>query len=107
MRNVFISLALLAATATPAFAEEALTPEAATPVAATAVAPAASVVASRGQQVVAANGARMGRVSRLADDGSPQLIVEGKLVTVPLSSLSIVDGRLVSTLSPGEIADLS
>jgi hypothetical protein len=104
MRNIFVSLALIAATTSPALAEEALTAEAATPVSA---APASSVVAARGQLVVAANGARLGRVSRLADDGSPQLIVEGKLVTVPLSTLSLVDGRLVSTLSPGEIADLS
>lgn len=102
MRNVFISLALIAATAAPAFAEESATPvAAATPVSATA-----TVTAARGQMLVASNGARIGRVARLADDGAPQVIVEGKVVTVPLSTLSVVDGRLVSTLSPAEIAAL-
>lgn len=109
MRNVLISLALVAAVVapaafSPAAAEEALVPAAATPV--SAEAPATTVVAARGQLVVAANGARMGRVSRLASDGSPQVIVDGRLVTVPLSTLSVVDGRLVSTLTANEIGSL-
>lgn len=104
MRNIIIGLCFAGATISPAFAEEAATPlAAATPVSAEAP---ATVTAARGQMVVAANGARIGRVTRLADDGSPQVIFEGKVVTVPLSTLSVVEGRLVSTLSPAEIAAL-
>lgn len=105
MRNVFLSLAFLAAAASPALAQEE-TVEASVAAPAPEAPATPPVAAARGQMVVAANGARIGRVTRLADDGSPQVIFEGKVVTVPLSTLSEVDGRLVSSLSPAEIAAL-
>jgi hypothetical protein len=102
MRNAFLSLALITATVSPALAQETAVAQEAS---ASTQAP-AQVTASRGQVLVAANGARIGRVNRLAADGAPQLIVDGKLVTVPLATLSVVDGRLVSTLTAAEIAGL-
>ena len=63
-------------------------------------------VATEGKMLVAANGARLGAVYRVTDDGSAQLIVDGKMVTVPASTLSMVDGKLVTTLSKSEVRKL-
>jgi hypothetical protein len=63
-------------------------------------------VATEGKMLVAANGARLGAVYRVTDDGSAQLIVDGKMVTVPASTLSIVDGKLTTTLSKSEVRKL-
>ena len=59
-------------------------------------------VASPGKMLVGANGARLGAVYRVTSDGSPQLIVNGKMVTVPASTLSMVDGELKTSLSKSE-----
>jgi hypothetical protein len=67
---------------------------------------AAAAVASPGKMLVGANGARLGAVYRVTSDGSPQLIVNGKLVTVPANTLSIVDGELKTSLSKNEISKL-
>jgi hypothetical protein len=63
-------------------------------------------VATEGKMLVAANGARLGAVYRVTDDGSAQLIVDGKMVTVPASTLSVVDGKLQTTLSKNEVRKL-
>ncbi len=95
-KSLFIALLAATVVAGPAFAEQA-----AAPVAGVASAPALSV--SRGQMVVAAGGVRLGPVARLAADGAPRVIFEGRVITVPLSSLTLVDGRLVSSLTRAEI----
>ncbi len=56
--------------------------------------------------LVSANGARLGTVNRLAADGSPQIIIDGKLVTVPLATLSTVNGKLTTSLSKSEVLAL-
>lgn len=63
-------------------------------------------VATEGKMLVSANGARLGAVYRVTDDGSAQLIVDGKMVTVPASTLSVVDGKLTTTLSKSEVRKL-
>jgi hypothetical protein len=63
-------------------------------------------VATEGKMLVAANGARLGAVYRVTGDGSAQLIVDGKMVTVPASTLSVVDGKLTTTLSKSEVRKL-
>jgi hypothetical protein len=45
-------------------------------------------------------------VYRVTGDGSAQLIVDGKLVTVPASTLSVVDGKLTTSLSKSEVRKL-
>jgi hypothetical protein len=65
-----------------------------------------AAVASPGKMLVGANGARLGAVYRVTSDGSPQLIVNGKMVTVPASTLSMVDGELKTSLSKSEVSKL-
>jgi hypothetical protein len=65
-----------------------------------------TVVAEKGKMLVAANGARLGNIYRVGPDGSPQLIIDGKLVTVPASTLSSVDGKLTTSLSKSEVIAL-
>ena len=77
------------------------------PAAAQAPADAASgAVAEKGKMVVASNGARLGAVYRVTPDGSVQIIIDGKLITVPASTLSNVDGKLTTNLSKNEVLAL-
>jgi hypothetical protein len=64
---------------------------------------AASAAATKGRILVAADGARLGTVYRVAPDGAVQMIIAGRMITVPASTLSSVDGRLVTSLSKNEI----
>jgi len=63
-------------------------------------------VAEKGKLLVTANGARLGTVYRVGPDGAAQIIIDGKLVSVPASSLSNVDGKLTTSLSKSEILAL-
>jgi hypothetical protein len=63
-------------------------------------------VAAKGKLLVAANGARLGQVYRVASDGDVQMIIDGKLITVPASTLSSVDGKLTTSLSKSEVLAL-
>ena len=65
-----------------------------------------AAVAAKGQMLVSANGARLGTVSRVTADGSPQIIIDGKLVTVPAATLSTVNGKLTTSLSKSEVLAL-
>jgi hypothetical protein len=64
---------------------------------------AASAVATKGKMLVAADGARLGTVYRVGSDGAVQMIIAGKMITVPASTLSSVGGRLVTSLSKSEV----
>lgn len=65
-----------------------------------------AVVASKGQMVIAANGSRLGSVYRVSADGSAQIIIDGKLVTIPAATLSNANGKLTTSLSKSEVASL-
>ena len=67
---------------------------------------AADAVAEAGKMLVGAEGVRLGAVYRVTSDGSAQLIVDGKMVTVPASTLSVVDGKLTTTMSKSEVRKL-
>jgi hypothetical protein len=56
--------------------------------------------------LVAANGARLAPVYRVAPDGGAQIILDGKMVTVPAATLSMTGGRLVTSLTKSEILAL-
>ena len=86
MRKSWVALVTVAVMSLPAIAQEA--------------------VAQEGKMLVGANGTRLGAVYRVTDDGSAQLIVDGKMVTVPASTLSVVDGKLTTTLSKSEVRKL-
>lgn len=59
-----------------------------------------------GKMLLAVDGARVGAVYRVTGDGSAQLIIDGKLVTVPAASLSVVGNNVQTTLSKSEIRKL-
>jgi len=65
-----------------------------------------STAVEKGKMLIAANGARLGQVYRVDADGSAQMIIDGKLVTVPASTLSSVDGKLTTSLSKNEVLAL-
>lgn len=59
----------------------------------------AAVVATEGKPLFTANGQRLGTVYSLAQDGSPQVIVNGKLVTVPAATISLENGKFTTSLT--------
>ncbi|KMS59633.1 hypothetical protein V474_10575 [Novosphingobium barchaimii LL02] len=92
-----VALATVAAFPAVAFAETAQvrdsTEQAASPAPLTA-----------GKMLYAADGVRIAPVYRITAEGNPQVILNGRLVTVPASSLSDVGGKVTSSLSKKEIA---
>jgi hypothetical protein len=56
--------------------------------------------------LIAANGARLAPVYRVAPDGGAQIILDGKMVTIPATTLSMTDGKLVTSLTKNEILAL-
>jgi len=65
-----------------------------------------AVVVTKGKMLTGADGGRLGAVSRLSSDGAPQIIIDGKLVTVPLSTLSMVNDKLTTSLTKNEVIAL-
>jgi hypothetical protein len=65
-----------------------------------------AAVAAKGQMLLSSNGARLGTVNRVTADGSAQIIIDGKLVTVPAATLSTVNGKLTTSLSKNEVLAL-
>lgn len=66
----------------------------------------ASVTPVKGSMLVAANGARLAPVYRVGPDGSAQIILEGKMVSIPASKLSMSDGHLMTSLTKNEVLAL-
>ncbi|WP_206675491.1 hypothetical protein [Solimonas terrae] len=64
--------------------------------------PAQTVVATKGKMLYAANGGRLASVYRVEDDGV-QFILDGKMRSVPSNTLSMVDGKLTTSLSKTDI----
>lgn len=69
-------------------------------------APAAGVSVSPGKQIYDATGRRIGAAYRVTSDGNPQVIVDGKLITIPASTLSEVGGKIQSSLSKSDLSRL-
>ncbi|MDE2301319.1 MAG: hypothetical protein KGK11_02050 [Sphingomonadales bacterium] len=59
--------------------------------------------AAEGKMVYGANGQRLAPVYRVNGDGSVQLIMEGRLVTIPATVLSDVNGKLTSSENKAEL----
>lgn len=60
-----------------------------------------------GKPIFTNDGKRIGIVYRVIADGSAQVIVNGKLVTIPASTLTAVDGKQQTSLSKKELASAS
>jgi hypothetical protein len=65
-----------------------------------------TTAAEKGKVVVSSNGSRLGSVYKVGPDGSAQIIIDGKLVTIPASTLSNVDGKLTTSLTKSEVLAL-
>jgi hypothetical protein len=67
---------------------------------------ATAAVAEKGKMLVSSNGSRLGTVYRVGPDGAAEIIIDGKLVSVPASTLSNVDGKLTTSMSKSAILAL-
>lgn len=77
-------------------------------IAASVVLPVAGAMANEakaGTMLVSSDGVRLGPVYRVASDGSAQIIIKGKMATVPASTISVVDGRLTTSLSKNDVGN--
>jgi hypothetical protein len=50
-----------------------------------------------------ASGDRLAAIYRVAADGNAQIILNGKMVNVPASSLTAADGKLTTSLSKKDL----
>jgi hypothetical protein len=48
----------------------------------------------------------LGSVYKVGADGSAQIIIDGKMVTIPASTLANVDGKLTTSLTKSEVLAL-
>jgi hypothetical protein len=70
--------------------------------------PAANAVhAAEGQMLITADGARLARVYHVNADGSVQLILDYRMVTVPVNTLSMKNGQLTTSLTRKQVNSLS
>jgi hypothetical protein len=65
-----------------------------------------AAVATKGKMLIGADGGRLGPVYRVIADGSAQIIFDGKLITIPASTLSTVDGKLTTSLTKSQVIAL-
>lgn len=67
--------------------------------------PVTSVIPTKGKMLVAADGARLAPIYRVAGEG-PQIILDGRMVTVPANTVAMVDGKLTTSLSKAQVIAL-
>jgi hypothetical protein len=67
---------------------------------------AAPAAVTKGSMLIAANGTRLGAVYRVGSDGSAQLIIDGKMVTIPAATLSVAGGKLTTSLTKSQVLAL-
>ena len=71
--------------------------------AADAVATATAATPVVGKMLYSADGKKLAAIYKLDASGAPQVLLEGKLVTIPASSLTEVDGHVVTSLTKKDI----
>jgi len=62
---------------------------------------------TEGALLFSEDGHRLGAVYKVTDDGSAELIYEGKLVSIPAGTLSDVNGKLTTQLTKMQVYDLT
>lgn len=67
---------------------------------------AATPVAATGKMLIDANGGRLAPVDRVDSDGSAEIIIDGRVVTIPATTLSVVDGKLKTSLKKPQVLAL-
>lgn len=98
--------AALAAVATLAVfaAPAAFAAETSQSVRATTDAAAGAVAVNAGKMLYASNGQRIAAIYRVTAEGNPQVILNGKLVTVPAASLSDMGGKVTTSMTKVELS---
>ena len=91
MKNVMFGLLGVIMIASPVVAQTA-----------TVASAGAAVAPKRGMMLTDGKGVRLAPVSRVEDSGV-QIIFEGNVVRIPVTTLSLVGGKLATSLSKNEI----
>ena len=104
MSSVVLSLCAFVTLSGTALADDAF--NVSSPSSASSEGTAAPVSAVKGSMLISANGSRLAQVYRVGPDGSAQIIIDGKLVTIPASSLSMSGGKLTTSLTKSEVLAL-
>ena len=104
--NKFAPLALFATAATLALVPTVVFAAEATPQArvATEAAGAPAVAVTAGKMLYGPTGRRLAASYSVRQDGTAQVILNGRLVTVPAATLSDVDGKVTTSLTKQELA---
>lgn len=67
---------------------------------------AAPVVAHEGDMLRDANNIRLSAIDTVNRDGSVGIIYDGRVVTIPGASLSVVNGKLVTSLTKAQVSSM-
>lgn len=67
---------------------------------------AAPVAVSAGKMIYGGNGQRIAPAYRVTADGTVQVILNGKLVNIPASTLSDANGKIATSLTKAELGRL-
>ena len=102
--KMFVPLAALVTIATFAVVPVAVLAETAPAVGEATDEVAAAAEINAGKMLYGPNGYRIASIYRVTQEGNPQVILSGRLVTVPASTLSVVDDKITTSLSKKEIA---
>jgi len=66
----------------------------------------AATAVTKGAMLFSADGSRLGSVYRVTNDGSAQIIIDTKIVTVPVATISTTEGKLITTLKKAQVISL-
>jgi hypothetical protein len=99
----FAPLAALATLATFALVPAAVHAAEASQSVRAAAADATPFKVTEGKMIYGTKGERLAPVYHVNSDGSVQLIMEGRLLTIPGTALTSVNGKVTSTLTKSEI----
>ncbi len=87
MKTILFALLISAFVAVPASAQDGASPPAAT----------------AGRLLHDANGRLLGPIYKVTPAGSSQVVMDDRLLTIPAASLTVVDGRLTTSLTKRDI----
>ena len=99
----FAPLAALATLATFAMVPVAVHAAEASQSVRAAAADATTVKVTEGKMIYGANGQRLAPVYRVNGDGSVQLILEGRLVTIAAANLTTANGKVATTQTKAQL----
>jgi hypothetical protein len=98
--NIFATIALPLSLSAAALAPQAATANDAVQLTAAT----ANAADFKGKMLFGPSGERLAAVYKIGADGSAQIILNGKMVVVPASSLSAADGKLSTSLSKRDLS---